>query len=129
MLGRVCESSGAMEVLNGDHQEVVVVAHAVFEDLVETARGADKLREAMSYLLAAARAGVHIPSETMDKLGLTPMEIDAEASKVFRAHYPLTPTHGEDGEPLAAVPVSAAATAFEEDEEDEEELVFVEQHV
>lgn len=125
LLGRVCENSGAMEVLNGGHQEVVVVAHSVFEDLVETARGADKLREAMAYLLAAATAGVHIPSETLDKLGLSPAQIDAEATKAFRSRYLLTPTHGEDGAPLSAVSISPGLSAFEEDED---ELVFVDRH-
>lgn len=122
LLSRVHEQSGAMEVLNGGRHEVVVVAHDVFGDLVEAARGADKLRESMSLLLAAASAGVHIPSETMDRLGLTQTDVDIDATKRFRSRYPLSATHGEDGEPLTPVKLSGHYPALAEADD---ELVFV----
>lgn len=122
LLGRVHEHGGAMEVVNGGQHEVVVLAHSVFEDLVETARGADKLREAMQFLLVAATAGVHVPSETLDRLGLTPPDIDVDATKRLRSRYPLAASHGEGGEQLSDVTLSAELVAFDDDEDD---LVFV----
>lgn len=122
LLSRVHEQNGAMEVLNGGRHEVVVVAHDLFGDLVETARGADKLRESMSFLLAAASAGVHIPSETMERLGLAPAKVDVGATKRFRSRYPLNATHGEKGELLSSVKLSGAYSPIVEADD---ELVFV----
>lgn len=126
LLGQVRDRSGAMEVLNDGHHEVVVLAHHVFTELVDTARDADKLREAMSFLLVAARAGVHIPSDTLDRYGLSSVDVGVDvgvdATKQFRSRFPLAATHGEHGEPLAAVGISAGLDAFDEDED---ELAFV----
>ena len=91
-----------MEVVNDGQREVVVLDHDVFDDLVSSKRDATALRDSLPLMLAAAAAGIAIPSTTLDKLGLT-LPVDPEALKRFRSGHPVRHPHDEDGTPLTFV--------------------------
>lgn len=68
-------------------------------------------------LQAAVAAGVSLPSDTLDRLGLNPPEFDWRALNAFQARYPVEITHDEDGRPLpAAVSVTHTPVTEAEDE-------------
>lgn len=118
ILNEIHQVRGAVEVVNDGQREVVVLDHDVFDDLVFSMRDATALRDSLPLMLAAATAGVAIPSATLDQLGLT-LPVDAEALKRFRSGYPVRHTHDEDGTPLTFVDAVATDTVAEAVDEDE----------
>lgn len=86
-------------VKNRDRIDGVLMAPSVFADLRQRADEAARLRAALPLLLAAARTGVAIPSETFETLGI-PGRDDWQALNELLAAFPLAVTHSEDGEPL-----------------------------
>lgn len=113
---------GAVEVVNDGQREVVVVDHDIFDDLVFAKKDAAALRNSLPLMLAAAAAGVGIPSSTLHQLGLE-LPVDPEALKRFRSGYPVRHTHDEDGTPLALV--GSVTTADVVEASDEDDLVWV----
>lgn len=109
---------GAVEVINHGQRDVMLVAPAEFDKMLSAQYDADSLRASVAMLVAAASQGVVLPSETMDRLGVSS---DPEKLKWFRTNYPVRFTHDEDGNALRPVP-HLTTTAFDEDE-DEIELV------
>ena len=71
----------------------------------------------LAVLAAAAAAGVRIPSETLDGLGVETPD-NAAGLKLFRTNYPLRFTHDENGRPLHTVENVEAAFYDEEAEDD-----------
>lgn len=118
ILGKIHQVRGAVEVVNDGHREVVVVDHDVFDDLVFAKRDALALRDSLPLMLAAATAGVAIPSATLDQLGVV-LPVDAEALKRFRSGYPVRHTHDEDGTPLTLVDMVAVDSVAEAVDEDD----------
>lgn len=119
VLEKVCAAHGAVEVVNRGRPEAVVMAHDVFTDLVASRRELDEVRGSVALLLAAVSAGAAVPSETLDRLGITiPWGLDALQS--FQASYPAQVTQDERGQPLGRVPaLTLEAYADEVDETDE----------
>lgn len=74
-------------------------------------------------MLAAAAAGVAIPSQTLARLNVS-IPMCPEALKRFRAAYPVRFTHDEDGTRLTET--SVVATDVLNEAEDEDELVLAE---
>jgi hypothetical protein len=96
---REIETSGVVAVRNRDRIDGILMAPSIFADLRSRADDGVRLRAALPLLLAAARTGVAIPSETFEALGIPGRE-DWKALNELLAIVPLTITHGEDGEPL-----------------------------
>lgn len=68
-------------------------------------------------LRAAVAARVSLPSDTLDRLGLSPPECDWRALNAFQARYPVEITHDERGCPLPpAVSVTHTPVTEAEDE-------------
>lgn len=121
ILREVHAKRGAVEVIKDGQREAVVVEHAVFTALVAASKDATALRSSLPLLLAAAVAGVALPSETLTQLGLT-LPGDPDALKRFRSTFDVPITHDEDGARLPAVgPLRTEAV----DEAEEDELVLL----
>ena len=118
ILSEIHQVRGAVEVVNDGQREVVVLDHDVFDDLVSSKRDVTALRDSLPLMLAAAAAGIAIPSTTLDKLGLT-LPVDPEALKRFRSGYPVRHTHDEDGTTLTFVDAVATDVVHEAVGEDE----------
>lgn len=84
--------------------------------VVEELDRAERLRETLPLLMAAAAAGAAIPSQTLGELGIE-IPLDWRALNRFTAKTPVTFTQGEDGEPWIALP-DAQPEAVLEDEAD-----------
>lgn len=117
ILSQIRQVHGAVEVVNDGEREVVVLDHDVFDDLVFSKRDATALRDSLPLMLAAAAAGVAIPSTTLDQLGLK-LPVDAEALKRFRSGYPVRHTHDEDGTALTLVDAVGVDSVIEATDED-----------
>lgn len=113
-------AGATVEVVNQGQRDVMLVAPAEFDQMRAARSDADSLRESVSMLVAAASQGVALPSETMERLGLSASG-DSEKLKWFRTHYPVRFTHDEDGNALRATPV--LSTQFFDEDEDEIEFV------
>jgi prevent-host-death family protein len=71
--------------------------------VIEELERAEKLRETLPLLMAAAASGAAIPSQTLLDLGIE-IPFDWKALNRFTARTPVTFTQGEDGEPWIALP-------------------------
>lgn len=72
-----------------------------------------ELRSTLPLLLAAATAGVAIPSETLSRL-VPGLDNSWEAVAHFAASFPVELTRGEGGEPIAHGRLRGADVAIEE---------------
>ncbi len=111
---------GAIEVVKDGRPEAVIVDYDVFARLTHAAHDVASLRESIPLLVAAVAAGVTVPSDTLERLGLPPAP-DEDALKRFRSRYPVRITHDEDGRPL---PAAAPTASGGYQEADEDELVL-----
>ena len=117
ILGQIHRVRGAVEVVNDGQREVVVMDHDLFTQLVDSHQDAAALRESLPLLIAAAAAGVSIPSQTLNRLGID-LPADPEALKRFRSGYPVRFTHDEDGTRLAEATTVATEGVGEADEDE-----------
>lgn len=85
----------------------VVVEPGMFRELEGAQEALDSLRINTMMLLAAARAGIALPSATLEPLGLD--ESGWQTLNRFQAEVPFVLTHGEDGEQLARGGLEGAA--------------------
>lgn len=92
----------------------------MWSELRSRTQEAERLRAALPLLLAAARAGVAVPSETFETLGL-PVAEDWRALNALVAALPVRLTHDPEGQPLPAQP---AHLSLQRVSEDEDELVL-----
>jgi PHD/YefM family antitoxin component YafN of YafNO toxin-antitoxin module len=106
MLEKISASHGAVEVVNRGRSEAVVVSHDVYTVLLASQRELDDVRSSVALLLAAVAAGAAVPSDTLDRLGIT-IPVDFDALQTFQATYPARITHDEDGQRLGRVPALA----------------------
>lgn len=121
---REIETSGIVAVRNRDRIDGILMSPSMFEALRGRVDEGKRLRAALPLLLAAARSGVTIPSETFETLGL-PGRYDWEALDDLLVAHPVAVTHGEDGQPLpdhAAIGLEPEPV-FEDD--DDEPLILV----
>lgn len=77
------------------------------------------LRDTLPLVLAAARAGVAIPSESLERL-VPGLDSSWRAVAEFAASYPLRLSAGEDGEPLTRGRLRAQQGPVEESGDDDE---------
>jgi hypothetical protein len=122
ILGQIHRVRGAVEVVNDGQREAVIVDHDLFAQLVDSYQDAAALRASLPLLVAAAAAGVAIPSQTLSRLGIE-LPADPEALKRFRSGYPVRFTHDEDG--MRLTPVTSVETAAVTEAADEDELVLL----
>jgi PHD/YefM family antitoxin component YafN of YafNO toxin-antitoxin module len=94
VLREVATPGGALALTNRNRVEAYLVAPEEYEEL-------RAIRDTTPLLLAAARAGVTIPSATLDALDLQGA-FDWEALNRFQASFEVRITRGEDGAPLPA---------------------------
>jgi hypothetical protein len=120
---REIAAGGVVAVRNRDRIDGILMAPAIFADLRGRADEGQRLRAALPLLLAAARTGVAIPSETFDTLGI-PGRYDWEALDDLLTAHPVTVTHGEDGELLPEL--AGIELRHEPVETDDEELIVAE---
>ncbi len=109
-------SGGRLEKLLHDHAVVevcryhdtvnaVVVGPELFSELASAAEQLDDLRSALPLLIAAARSGVGIPSETLASLGFEPTDDSWQTLNAFQTQIPIRITRGADGETPARGPL------------------------
>ncbi|HET8751953.1 MAG TPA: hypothetical protein VFM43_05455 [Gaiellaceae bacterium] len=120
-LGRSIHKGRIAVLTNRNEDECFLVPPERFEEMAEAEASLGLLKTTLPLLLTAARAGAAIPSETLDQLGIE-IPFDWKALNLFQAHYPVTITHGQEGD---ALPVLATATPMMISEaEDDEEVVL-----
>lgn len=96
---REIDARRVMAVRNRDRIDGILMSPSSFDALRARAEESERLRAALPLLLAAARTGVAIPSETFETLGIPGRE-DWKALNELLATVPVTIAHGEDGAPL-----------------------------
>jgi prevent-host-death family protein len=75
---------------------------------------AERLRETLPLLMAAAASGAAIPSQTLRDLGIE-IPFDWRTLNRFTARTPVTFTQGEDGEPWVALPDAQPEPVLEDE--------------
>jgi len=109
----------AVLVTNHNRPDAVLLSPADYEELVAERERREQLASTVAMLLTAAAAGVSIPSDTLEDLGLGPAEFDWRALNAFQARYPVEITHDEEGRPLPTTAVRLRHTPVEEAEDEE----------
>ena len=71
---------------------------------------------------AAVAAGVALPSETLDRRGLTPVDFDWRALNAFQAREAIPISQDEEGHPLPAADIHPTHTPLLEAEDEELQL-------
>jgi antitoxin (DNA-binding transcriptional repressor) of toxin-antitoxin stability system len=87
--------------------------------LSELEAQAAEMRSTLPLILAAARAGVALPSETLERVA-SGLETSWEDLAGFTTQVPVRLTHGQDGAPLARGRLRAAPGPIEESGDDDE---------
>ena len=77
---------------------------------------AERLREAIPLLMAAAAAGAALPSQTLRELGIE-IPFDWRALNRFTARSEVAFTEGEDGEPWVVAPAAEPEIVVEDEAE------------
>jgi hypothetical protein len=93
-----------------------VDAYLVPPEAREELERAERLREAIPLLMAAAAAGAAIPSQTLRELGIE-IPFEWRALNRFTARTAVAFTEGEDGEPWVAAPEAVPETVLEDETE------------
>ena len=71
MLERISASQGAVEVVNRGRSEAVVVSYDLYNGLLASRHELDDVRSTVALLLAAISSGAAVPSEILDRLGIS----------------------------------------------------------
>lgn len=77
---------------------------------------AERLREAIPLLMAAAAAGAALPSQTLRDLGIE-IPFEWRALNRFTAHAEVRFTEGQDGEPWVVAPAAEPEVVVEDEAE------------
>ena len=117
-------TSEAVAVTHYNEVEGYLVAPDRYDSLVEDAARAaereDELKATLPMLLAAARAGVAIPSETLERLLPGHGADDWRALAEFAATFPSRLSAGEHGEPITRAHLSSYTGPIEESGTDDD---------
>ncbi len=116
VLARTVARGRPAAVTNRGAVEAFLVPPPVYEELRDSAAEAARLRAAMPLLVAAARAGVAIPSESLERLGIE-LDFDWRALNAFQARFGAPLTHDEEGAPLPPMPAAEPLHVEESDQE------------
>jgi len=93
-----------------------VDAYLVPPEAREQLERAERLREAIPLLMAAAAAGAAVPSRTLHELGIQ-IPFDWRALNRFTARAEISFTEGEDGEPWVVAPAALPEPLLEDETE------------
>lgn len=107
---------------NNRKVDAYLVPAGVLARVEAAAAEADRLKAALPLLVAAARTGVMIPSQTLETLGLGDA-FDWRALNEFQAAFPVRLTHSEDGAPMPA-PITDLRQELVPEEPDEELIIL-----
>jgi hypothetical protein len=117
-------TSEAVAVTHYNEVEGYLVAPDRYDGLVENATRAaereNELRATLPMLLAAARTGVAIPSETLERVMPGHGSDDWRAIAEFAATFPVRLSAGEHGEHITRARLSAHAGPIEESGNDDD---------
>ena len=91
-----------------------VDGYLVPPEAAEELERAQRLRETLPLLMAAAASGAALPSHTLQSLGIE-IPFEWRALNRFTARAPVTFTQGEDCEPWIAMPDAESQTVIEDD--------------
>lgn len=118
------ETIETVAVTHYNEVQCYLVSPEGYGDLVEQASRAverdAELKTALPMMLAAARAGVAIPSETLDRLVPGYGTDDWRELAEFAAAFPVTFATGEHGEPVTRARLSTVSGPIEESGTDED---------
>ncbi len=112
VLRETVQQGEAVPISNRGEVDGYLMPPGVIEELAR----AERLRETLPLLMAAAAAGAAIPSQTLRDLGIE-IAFDWRELNRFTARTPVSFTQGEDGEAWIALP-DGQPEALLEDEAD-----------
>lgn len=121
----VLQSSEAVAVTHYNEIEGYLVARGTFLGLVERVEQADarekELVSTVTVLLAAARTGVPLPSDMLERV-LPRVDVIERWREIveFAATFPITIAAGEHGEPITRARLAPASGPIEESGSDDE---------
>lgn len=118
VLDRTVRKGRSIVVTNHNRPDAILIPPEDYDTLLGERARRQELSGTVAMLLAAVSAGVQVPSETLDELGLGAAELDWRALNAFQARYPVVITHGEDGEPLPSAGVHPSHLPVAEDDEE-----------
>lgn len=116
VLARTVARGHPAALTNHGAVEAFLVPPRAYEELRDAEGEVARLRAALPLLVAAASAGVAIPSESLERLGID-LDFDWRALNAFQARFGVPITHGDDGAPLPPMPSTAPLSVEESDEE------------
>lgn len=106
---------------NNRKVDAYLVPAEVFAQAMTAAADLDRVKAVIPLLIAAARTGVAVPSQTLEALGLG-ADFDWRALNEFQAAFPVRFTHSEEGAPMPP-PVTGLEQQIVPDEADDELIV------
>jgi hypothetical protein len=112
-----------------DETEAVVLSPKVFDALIEDQEHLVEIKRTLPMMVAALQQGVAIPSEFLERVGITVGDDSWQALNDFQARTPIHLSASEDGARLTTARMTPGEILFDSDEEleelDDDELTSV----
>lgn len=103
-----------------DETEAVVLSPKVFESLIQDQEHLAEIKRTLPMLVAALQQGVAIPSDFLERVGITAGDDSWQALNAFQSHTPIYLSESEDGARLITARTTPGEHLFDSDEELEE---------
>ncbi len=116
-LRQLLAGEGVVEVGAYNRADAFLVEPTVFEDLSAKEERLESLMTTLPLLMAAVSTRTAIPSEMLERFGMSPTDDSWQALNALQAAFPVRLTANEDGEPIARASFSVQEPIGEFDEE------------
>lgn len=112
-----------------DETEAVVLAPKVFDSLVQDQEHLVEIKRTLPMLVAALQQGIAIPSDFLERMGITAGDDSWQALNAFQSRTPIYLSESENGARLTTAHLTPGEPLLYSDEEleelDEDELTNV----
>jgi len=103
-----------------DETEAVVLAPTVFQSLIKDQANLAEIKRTLPMMVAAIQQGIAIPSDFLERVGITIGDDSWQALNAFQVRTPIYLNKSEDGSRLTTARMTPGAILLESDEELEE---------
>ena len=103
-----------------DETEAIVMSPQIFDDLIEDQEHLAEIKRTLPMMLAALAQGIAIPSDFLERVGITAGDDSWRALNDFQARTRVHLSRSEDGSRLTTARMTPGAVLFDLDEELEE---------
>jgi len=109
-----------------DETEAFVLAPKIFESLIKDQENLAEIKRTLPMMVAAIQQGIAIPSDFLERVGITAGDDSWQALNAFQARTPIHLNESEDGAHLTTARMTPGELLLDSDEElEDDELTSV----